>query len=115
MSQPGQDAHIQGSLFEEDFLRRTLGDVVRVPDVALGELVANAWDAGAACVRITIPENAGEVLAVEDDGCGLDADRFRKRWMTLAYDRQKHQGEKADFPPERADWNRRAYGRAASG
>lgn len=115
MSQPGQDAHIQGSLFEEDFLRRTLGDVVRVPDVALGELVANAWDAGAACVRITIPENAGEVLAVEDDGCGLDADRFRKRWMTLAYDRQKHQGEKADFPPERADWNRRAYGRNGQG
>lgn len=37
----------QGSRFEDDFLLRTLGDLVRIPDVALSELVANGWDAGA--------------------------------------------------------------------
>ena len=49
MSTKAQTEHpTQGSLFEDDYLLRTLGDVVRLPDVALGELVANAWDAGAA-------------------------------------------------------------------
>lgn len=105
----------QGSLFEEGYLLRTYGDVVRMPDVALGELVANAWDAGAAQVTVTIPERLGDTLAVQDDGIGLDPEMFRQRWMTLAYDRQRHQGSDADFPPERSDWNRRAYGRNGQG
>ena len=110
-----QLATMQGSLFEEDFLRRTLGDVVRVPDVALGELVANSWDAGAANVDIIIPDEHTLTLSVEDDGCGLDHETFKRRWMTLAYDRQKHQGAAAEFPPERSDWKRRAYGRNGQG
>ena len=115
MAKTGQQTEVQGSLFEEDFLRRTLGDVVRVPHVALGELVANAWDAGAAKVNVTIPAERNEVLSVEDDGSGLDEPLFRQRWMTLAYDRCKHQGTTAEFPPERAGWNRRAYGRNGQG
>ncbi|MEZ4226713.1 MAG: ATP-binding protein [Polyangiaceae bacterium] len=111
----GTAAPTQGSLFEEDFLRRTLGDVVRIPDVALSELVANAWDAGASAVALTIPGERGEVLSVEDDGSGLTPDSFQQRWMTLAYDRQKHQGAAAEFPPERHDWTRRAYGRNGQG
>ena len=47
---------VQGSLFEENYLLRTLGTIAHVPDVALMELVANAWDAGASEVRITIPD-----------------------------------------------------------
>ena len=40
-------AHVRNSLFEEDYLLRELGQVAHVPQVALTELVANAWDAGA--------------------------------------------------------------------
>lgn len=105
----------QGSLFEEDFLRRTLGDIVRVPDVALTELVANAWDAGASKVQITIPEEHDGKMVVEDDGCGLTEELFSTRWMTLAYDRQRHQGAEAEFPPERQNWRRRVYGRNGQG
>jgi hypothetical protein len=83
--------------------------------VALGELVANAWDAGATKISVSIPTELGDTLYVEDDGCGLDGDLFRKRWMTLAYNRQKHQGKYAEFPPERADWKRRAYGQNGQG
>ena len=39
---------LQGCLFEEDFLVRTLGSIAQSSEVALTELVANAWDAGAA-------------------------------------------------------------------
>lgn len=105
----------QGSLFEEDFLLRTLGDHVRVPDVALSELVANAWDAGAERVEITIPEKLGELLTVADDGTGLTREQFFERWMKLAYNRQKHQGPYVQFPPGREPKRRRAYGRNGQG
>lgn len=105
----------QPSLFEQDFLLRTLGDVVRVPDVALTELVANAWDAGAAKVQITIPEAHGGDLVVEDDGCGLTEELFIARWMMLAYDRHRHQGANAEFPIDRENWRRRAYGSNGQG
>src|SRR5262245_30494378 len=105
----------QGSLFEEDFLIRTLGDHVRVPDVALTELVANAWDAGASRVGIIVPQNRGELLTIDDDGCGLTKEQFFDRWMKLAYNRAKRQGLTAEFPPERQQWRRRAYGRNGQG
>src|SRR5690349_11497116 len=92
---------VQGTLFEDDFLLRSLGSISHSADVALTELVANAWDAGASEVRITIPSDYDQDLLVEDDGCGMTADQFKTRWMTLGYDRTRHQGRKADFPPER--------------
>ncbi len=106
---------LQGSLFEEDYLLRTLGSISNSPDVALTELVANAWDAGAAKVEIFIPESIDGELIVRDDGCGMTREHFEKRWMTLGYNRIKHQGVSADFPPERANWRRSAYGRNGMG
>jgi len=106
---------IQGSLFEEDYLRRTLGPLANMPDMALTELVANAWDAGACLVDINIPSSVGEAMAVADDGSGMTPTQFKKRWMTLGYDRVRHQGDFAEFPPERSDWRRAAYGRAGMG
>jgi hypothetical protein len=100
----------QGTLFEDDYLVRTLGTLAYKPDVALTELVANAWDAGASSVEIRIPESLGDSLVVQDDGSGMTPEAFRRRWMTLGYDRVKHQGRDAEFPPERAGWRRRAYG-----
>jgi len=89
---------IQGSLFEDDFLIRTLGQIANSPDIALTELVANAWDAGASIVKIYIPEELFEELIIEDDGTGMTPEQFRHRWMTLGYNRLKHQGEFAEFP-----------------
>lgn len=106
---------IQKSLFEDDYLVRTLGRIGQIPDVALVELVANAWDAGASEVTITIPEAVEELLTITDDGCGLTPDQFHKRWMKLGYNRIRHQGEMADLPPARKDWKRRAYGRNGVG
>jgi len=104
-----------GSQFEEDFLVRTLGTIAYQPHVALTELVANAWDAGAASVDITIPLEKGGRLVVSDDGCGMTRDQFLARWMTLAYNRVKHQGDKAEFPSERGGMTRPAYGQNGVG
>jgi len=104
-----------GSLFEEDYLLRTLGRIAHDPDVALTELVANAWDAGASSIDITIPTEKQNTLIVSDDGHGMSAAQFKGRWMTLGYDRVRHQGSNVEFPPERKDWRRRAYGRNGIG
>lgn len=103
------------SLFEEDYLLRTLGRIAHDSDVALTELVANAWDAGASSVEITIPHEKQNVLVVADDGHGMSAQQFKNRWMMLAYNRARHQGQNVEFPPERKDWKRRAYGRNGVG
>lgn len=103
------------SLFEDDYLLRTLGRIAHDPEVALTELVANAWDAGAASVNIFIPTEKGGVLVVEDDGHGMSSSQFKGRWMTLAYDRIKHQGKNVEFPSERKGWKRQPYGRNGVG
>ncbi len=106
--------YIQGSLFEEDYLIRTLGNLGNSPEVALTELVANAWDAGATTVEIFIPEEKGQDLIIVDNGTGLTKKEFYSRWMKLGYNRLKHQGKKVTFP-KGVDLQRHAYGRNGIG
>lgn len=109
------DQPLQNSLFEDDYLLRELGPVAHVPQVALTELVANAWDAGATRVDLILPAEIGGTLTVTDDGHGMTPAQFRKRWMTLRYDRLKHQGPNVEFPFGRRSHPRRAYGRNGVG
>jgi len=106
--------YVLGSLFEEDFLIRTLGDLARRADAALTELVANAWDAGASQVDITIPEERDQKLIIMDDGIGLTKEEFHARWMKLGYNRLRHQGPQVEFPCGR-NGTRLAYGRNGIG
>lgn len=105
---------IQGSLFEEDYLIRTLGSLGNSPEIALTELVANAWDAGATIVDIFIPEEKGQDLIIEDNGVGLSKDEFYSRWMKLGYNRLKYQGKRVTFP-KGVEQQRYAYGRNGVG
>ncbi len=106
---------IQGTLFEEDYLLRSVGPLASRPDLALTELVANAWDAGASRVAIQIPEVFGGEISIADDGLGMTAQDFSRRWMTLGYNRVRYQGVDVEFPPDRSDWRRKAYGRNGVG
>lgn len=106
---------LQNSLFEDDYLLRELGQVAHVPQVALTELVANAWDAGATRVDLILPGEIGGRLTVTDNGHGMTPAQFKKRWMTLRYDRLKHQGPNVEFPAGRYARPRRAYGRNGVG
>ena len=109
-----ENKFIQGTLFEDDYLVRTLGNLGTQPEIALTELVANAWDAGATQVDIFIPEKKGEVLTIQDNGTGLTKDEFYNRWMKLSYNRLKHQGKMVEFP-KGVDLKRYAYGRNGVG
>lgn len=109
------DQPLHTSLFEEDYLLRELGPVAHVPQVALTELVANAWDAGATKVDLFLPEDTGGTLTIIDNGHGMTPEHFRKRWMTLRYDRLKHQGSGVEFPKSLQQRPRKAYGRNGVG
>lgn len=114
MSKNKQTPIFQGSLFEEDYLIRTLGPLVHSSEIALTELVANAWDAGATSVDIFIPEDYNQKLIVEDNGTGLTKEQFEQRWMRLGYNRLKHQGKIVIFPSN-VEGKRMAYGRNGIG
>lgn len=105
----------QITMFEEDYIRRTAGSVTNKPDNALTELIANAWDAGARNVNITIPEEEHEKIIIEDDGTGMTEEEFNKRWLTLNYNRVKNQGNDVEFPPDVENSVRKAYGRNGIG
>lgn len=105
---------IQGSLFEAGYLQRSLGAISNEPLVALTELVANAWDAGASKVAIVMPNRLDERLSITDDGIGMTRDEFYSRWMTLGYNRVKHQGKYVQFPPGHQG-RRLAFGRNGVG
>ncbi len=113
MTEKGEAA--SEALFEDDYVLRSLGRIGYEPDIALTELVANAWDAGASKVDVIIPEKAGGTLSIEDDGHGMTAEEFRERWMKLGYNRQKIQGDNVEFPANRLDWSRKAFGRNGIG
>jgi len=107
---------IQGSIFEDDYLIKSLGNIIRDPEYALTELVANAWDSGATKVSIEIPNQAGGIIKVSDNSSGMTDEEFKMRWMKLGYNRIKHQGKNVEFPPGREDVSRRhAYGRNGVG
>lgn len=106
----------QITLFEDDYLERTTGNVMLRPDVALTELIANAWDAGATEVSITIPEESNEKIIIEDNGTGMTEEDFQTRWMTLSYNRIKNQGLEVEFPKNVLFRNaRKAYGKNGIG
>ena len=106
---------LQTSMFEEDYLIRELGQVAHAPQVALTELVANAWDAGASRVDLQLPREIDGTLTIVDDGHGMSPEQFKRRWMTLGYDRVKHQGADVEFPAARPARPRKAYGRNGVG
>lgn len=53
----------------------------------LSEIVANAWDADAENVTVTI-DKAAETITIEDDGTGMDRDGVIDRFLTVGFRRR---------------------------
>jgi hypothetical protein len=58
----------------------------------LSEAVANAWDADAQTVSITIEE---EKIVITDDGCGMGVSQINSRFLTVGYDKRKNEGDQS--------------------
>lgn len=101
--------------FGSNFLRDHAGQLMTDPRVAIVELIANSYDAGAMKVDIRWPATQGEVLSIKDDGVGMTLPEFLHRWGTLCYDRLQEQGPDVEFPPGVPKRSRSAFGHNGKG
>lgn len=81
----------------------------------IGELVANAWDANATRVDITIPgepinQESSEII-IEDNGIGMADEDIRERYLIIGRDRRER--ERSDKTPE--PYERKIMGRKGIG
>lgn len=77
---------------------------------ALTELVANAWDADANEVRITIDKENNQIV-IEDDGHGMNAKAIKEKFLNVGYSRRRQSINK-----EKSDsGKRRVMGRKGIG
>ena len=103
---------IFGSHFLDDHARTLVSD----PKIALIELIANCWDAGANKVDITWPEESKpDLIEIKDDGTGMDYEEFIYRWRALNYNRKDAQGDEVIFPTGNKQSRRKAYGTNGKG
>lgn len=101
--------------FGDGFLEDHAGHILTDPGVAMIELIANSYDAGATQVEIRWPSAANEELSISDDGTGMTTDEFHRRWKTLKYNRSEEQGPSVVFPPNVRAKNRVAFGQSGKG
>lgn len=102
--------------FGPRFLKDHAGQIITVPQVALVELVANSYDAGASRIDVTWPEALGQELAIEDNGTGMTPEGLYHRWTTISYSRVLQQGEYVEYPPHvSAPRKRPAFGQNGKG
>jgi hypothetical protein len=102
-------------IFGSDFLRDHAGHLVSEPRIAIVELIANAYDAGATDVKVTWPDEEGGHFEIADDGTGMTAEEFCRRWKTLCYNRMQEQGAVVQFPPGVKQKKRIAFGTSGKG
>lgn len=91
-------------------LTRLLGETYRSSELALKELVDNAWDADARNVWISLPMPlTNEAIVVRDDGTGMTAREVRNEYLNIASDKRTRTGERTPL------YNRKVKGRKGIG
>ena len=82
----------------------------------VGELVANAWDANATQVEITIPETpiderTSEII-LEDNGVGMSDNDIREKYLIFGRDRRESEGrDRTPAPLNRPIMGRKGIGK----
>jgi signal transduction histidine kinase len=84
MAESGLITREQARFSSDSQLTSELGErLIASTQVALTELIKNAYDADAAKCNIWL-EDGNETLIVQDDGHGMTEREFRENWMTIA-------------------------------
>jgi len=103
-------------------------------EVAIAELVANCWDAGAIEVVLDLPnpdayDKRTSVITIRDTGCGMKFDEVQGNYLVLGRNRRQHGGaevstvltlfdevpEKSEAPAPAKQSKRRVMGRKGIG
>ena len=107
----------QPTLFADGFLESFAGKIIESRKIAIIELVANAWDAGATEVEIKYPVEDEDEFYILDNGHGMSKSEFNFRFRTLSYNRTQHQRKLAEIPDDNKDKIavRPAFGRNGKG
>ncbi len=75
-------------------LTEILGESYQSTELALRELIDNAWDADATEVHITLPEPmTSDPIVVRDNGVGMKPEELRQEYFNIARDRRKTKGD----------------------
>jgi hypothetical protein len=101
--------------FGEGFLQDHAGHIISDSRIALIELIANAYDAGATKVELQWPGAIGQPFVLTDNGTGMSRPEFERRWKTLCYNRLQDQGHLAENPNRTSGKKRLAFGRSGKG
>lgn len=66
-------------------------DMYQSPTAAIAELIANAWDADAEAVSVTLPTsdiNDASEIVITDDGVGMTFEECQSRFLNVGYNRR---------------------------
>lgn len=76
-------------------LASLLGESYRSTELALKELVDNAWDADANAISIILPDViTSDPIVITDDGCGMTEQEVRNEYLAVANDRRTRKGDR---------------------
>lgn len=80
-------------------LKNIIGrDLINNRFIAVFELVKNAYDAGAnnVIIRFKNLKNEKAEISIIDDGCGMNLDDIKNKWLFVAYSEKKISGDRAE-------------------
>lgn len=101
--------------YDENFFNDYGGRLISDPQVAIVELIANSWDAGAREVKLLWPNRLGGHFEILDNGTGMTKKDFERSWPTFNYNRIKFQGNCVTLPESSERAKRRVYGKNGKG
>ncbi len=103
--------------FSDSFLHDHAGSIVKDPFVAITEMIANSYDAGATRVDVSWPTAEEGLFSITDNGAGLTEDEFVEIWCKLSVKRRALFGDSARIPPSHLEIikSRKAFGKNGKG
>ena len=85
------------------------------PVSAIAELIANAWDADAENVELTLPSDSLESSAftIKDDGCGMTIEECEKKYLNVGWERRGDEPDARSSEKNRPILGRKGIGKFA--